>query len=87
MKRVVLKRETFGNFGPLHHVVRALFVKPVPAIKDELKIFVKLIILGADVNAKSVTGDSPLHMVAMFSINETCTMAMLPWFVNCTSLP
>ena len=63
--------------GPVHHVVRAPFVKPVLAIKDEMKILEKLIILGADVNAKSVPGESPLHILVSIKLNDMDTMAMV----------
>merc|ERR1719466_266518 len=64
VKRLVLKRETFGNLGPLHHVVSAMLSNPAEKDKDYPIIFEKLITLGADVNAKDLLGSTPLHELA-----------------------
>ena len=45
VKRLVLKRETFGNFGPLHQVIHG--AKESRSLEDCMKIFEKLIVLGA----------------------------------------
>jgi len=71
VKRLVLNRETHGNYGPLHHLV--LYFKPDMKDKDYVKIFEKLIILGADVNAKNVTGNTPLHLLMFTSSDVECT--------------
>ena len=64
VKKLVLKRETVGNVGPLHRVVFAMLINPAKKDKDYLIIFKKLISLGADVNGKSAMGNTSLHWLA-----------------------